>query len=288
MQYYIAWTHSDFVYQQHLHDIGVLVSPPNVSFAWRASNWPALPKLLILDSGAFQYHKEGRIPTAQEVLRRQLHILDGIANPVPTGICHLDMPMLGSRNPSELQQRVRTSLENARWLIETIGEQPLPQNVMPIGVIQGYSVESVYESAIVLEDMGYTWFALGSLAGMVAHSSDELLRRVEASIEAVGTNIHVLGVSSVRVLPELAKVGIRSVDSGAPIREAWTGGVFYSRPFRRFKISNAYFKEWSRTYGFAELLQEPLLCDCPVCVDDPSLIMRQDGKRYVNLRSTLR
>jgi 7-cyano-7-deazaguanine tRNA-ribosyltransferase len=285
MQYYISWTHSDLVYQQHLHDIGVLVSPPNVSLAWQVVDWPSLPHLLIIDSGAFQFHRQGRVPSAEQVLNRQLHILSGMASNIPVGICHLDIPMLGTRNIAELQQRVRTSLTNAQWLMNTVKEQGLPANVRPIGVIQGYSVESVYEAALVLEDMGYTWFALGSLAGMVAHSSDEMLRRVEASIEAVGTNIHVLGVSSVRVVPQLASLGVGSIDSGAPIREAWTGGVLYSLPFRRFKISNAYFKEWSRTYGFAELLTEPLPCDCPVCVEDSSLIMRQDGKRFVNLRS---
>lgn len=251
-----------------------------------------MPRQLIIDSGAFQYHREGRNPTAQEVLDRQLRILQGSGEgsrqsglPLPTGICHLDIPMLGTRDPAELQRRVRASLANAHWLKNNVKERGLPENVQPIGVIQGYSVESVYDAALVLEDMGYNWFALGSLAGMVAHSSQELLRRVEAAMEAVGSNIHVLGVSSVRILPQLASLGVKSVDSGAPIREAWTGGVFYSRPFRRFKISNAHFKEWSRTYGFAELLKEPLPCDCPVCQDDSSAIMRQDGKRYVNLRA---
>ena len=33
------------------------------------------------------------------------------------------------------------------------------------------------------------------------------------------------------------------------MQEAWRGGVFYSRPFRRFKPPSAHFKEWSRTFG---------------------------------------
>src|SRR4051794_32640309 len=112
MQYYISWTHSDLVYQQHLHDIGVLVSPPNVSLAWKATDWPSMPRLLIIDSGAFQYHRERRRPSPREALERQLYILSGLGDTTPIGICHLDIPMLGTRDVVELQCRVQTSLDN--------------------------------------------------------------------------------------------------------------------------------------------------------------------------------
>src|SRR5262249_10596277 len=160
-------------------DVRVLVSPPNVSLAWRAADWPAAPAAIIFDSGAYQYHREGRTPDPAAVLSRQLRMAEGLA--IPISICHLDVPMLGTRNLAELDRRVERNLANARWLIAHVQELAFPQHIRLIGVIQGYSVERVYVAARALADMGYTSFALGSLAGMVASARDELLRRVEAS-----------------------------------------------------------------------------------------------------------
>jgi 7-cyano-7-deazaguanine tRNA-ribosyltransferase len=283
MDYYVSWTHSDPVYQQQLDAIRVLVSPPNVSLAWRAADWQPLPESIIFDSGAYQYHRERRNADPATVLRRQLQMAEGLD--IPTGICHLDVPMLGTRNLAELDQRVERNLANARWLIDYAHEQGLPEHVRPIGVIQGYTVERVYIVARALADIGYTSFALGSLAGMVASARDELLRRVEAALEAVGPNLHILGVSSALLLPELRRIGVRSADSGAPGHEAWRGGIFYSHPFRRYKIASPYFSEWQRSYSFAELLSAPLPCACPVCQEDSGRLLEPRGKMFVNLRA---
>ena len=288
MHYYVSWTHSDPIYHAELEDISVLVSPPNVSRAWRVSDWPALPQRLIIDSGAFQYLRSARQPEPQAVLAQQLamiaHATDALSA-ASIGLCHLDVPLRGTRNIAELDRRVERNLEQARWLMETCEATPLPAGVYPIGVIQGYTVERVYVVAQALADLGYTSFALGSLAGMVASGRDELLRRVEAALEAVGPDLHILGVSSPTILPELAKLGVRSVDSGAPIHEAWRGGLFYSRPFQRYKVASPHFTEWRRSYSFAEVLSEPLPCDCPVCQEDRARLLIVPGKQYVNLRA---
>src|ERR687886_947579 len=100
MQYYISWTHSDPVYHVQLGPIPVLVSPPNVSLAWHVGMWSELPPALIIDSGAYQYHREGRIVEASDALSRQLHI--AAEYNLPTVLCHLDIPMLGTRSLAEL------------------------------------------------------------------------------------------------------------------------------------------------------------------------------------------
>lgn len=283
MLYYISWTHSDPVYHQFVPGIGVLVSPPNVNQVWSVGYWPVLPSTLILDSGAYQYQRQHQSPGPEAVLNRQLNMIAG--HTVATGICHLDVPLIGTRELAEVERRVVQTLANARWLIDHNEEQPLPEHVHPVGVIQGYSVESVYLAGRTLADMGYTHFALGSLAPLVPHTQDEVLRRVEAALEAVGPHIHVLGVSSVTLLPQISRLGIQSADSAAPIREAWLGGIFYSRPFRRYKLSSPHFNEWRRTYSFAEILAEPHQCECPVCAEDSARILEPRGKRFVNLRA---
>lgn len=283
MQYYVSWTHSDPIYHERLPDLGVLVSPPNVNQIWTVHQWPSLPQRLLLDSGAFQYRRNGRNPRPHDVLHRQLRMLAGADT--PSALCHLDVPLIGTKDLSDLHRRVIASLENAQWLIAQAADEGVPSPVELVGVIQGHTVAMVYNVACVLADMGYTRFALGSLAPLATSAQDEAVRRIEAAIEAVGTNLHVLGVSSVTLLPKLARLGIRSADSAAPIREAWLGGVYYSRPFRRYKLSSPHFREWSRNYGFAELLTTPEPCDCPVCTEDAGRILEVTGKRFVNLRA---
>ena len=68
MDYDISWTHSDPVYHRYIRNIGVLVSPPNVSHAWSVDEWTDLPPSLIIDSGAYQYHREGRVVEPRAVL----------------------------------------------------------------------------------------------------------------------------------------------------------------------------------------------------------------------------
>lgn len=283
MRYYISWTHSDPVYHQTLPDLGVLVSPPNVNQVWTIRQWPSAPSCLLLDSGAFQFLRSNSRPSPREALQRQLRMLaDGT---LPAAFCHLDVPLIGARESGDLQRRMTTSLENAHWLITHADDEHVPSSVELVGVIQGHTVATVYNVACALADMGYTRFAVGSLAPLAASSQDEALRRIEAAMEAVGTNLHILGVSTVTLLPRLARLGIRSADSAAPMREAWLGGVFYSRPFRRYKLPSPHFREWRRTYGFAELLTTPEPCDCPVCREDASHILEVSGKRFVNLRA---
>ncbi|MFV9504012.1 MAG: hypothetical protein AB4911_05535 [Oscillochloridaceae bacterium umkhey_bin13] len=216
-------------------------------------------------------------------MQQQLRMVAGHATPV--AFCHLDVLMLGATHPAEVERCSVRSLRQAHWLIEYVEQQRVRPWVEPIGVIQGQSVEHVFYVAQMLAAMGYTRFALGSMAVKVASARDYVLRRVEAALEAVGTRLHILGVSSVAVLQSLARLGVESVDSGTPIKEAAAGGLLYSEPFRRFKLPSAHFREWSRSYGFAEIIEAPLPCTCPVCRDDPMQIMEPRGKRFVNLRA---
>lgn len=283
MKYFVSWTHSDPIYQRYLPDVRALVSPPNVNQTWQAGDWPCPPEALIVDSGAFQHHRAGRAPSPEEALRQQLRIVGGLD--APAAICHLDVLMLGARGPDEAARRSAQSLAQAHWLISYLYASGLRGHVEPIGVIQGYSVEQVFYVAQALADMGYERFALGSLAAKVAGARDEVLRRVEAALEAVGPRLHILGVSSVAVLSALARLGVESADSGTPIKEAASGGVIYSRPYRRFKLPSPHFREWRRSYGLANILEGPLPCDCPVCSENPEAMMEPRGKAAVNLRA---
>jgi tRNA-guanine family transglycosylase len=247
------------------------------------TRWPLFPKSLILDSGGFQNRKGASQILPQAILARQLAMAEGY--PGRAGLCHFDVSLSGTRQLPELERRLAQNLTHAQWLMDHLQVHPLPANRYPIGVIQGYSVETVYHSALILAEMGFEHFALGSLASLASSARDQLLRRVEAALEAVGPALHILGVSSVTILAELVSLGIRSADSSAPMHEAWRGGLFYSRPFRRYKIPSPHFKEWQRSYSFAELLSAPLPCDCPVCQDELGPLLFQPlGRQAIHGR----
>lgn len=283
MKYYVAWVDSDPVFQEYLPSVGVLVSPPSVTHAWHTKQWPTAPLSLILDSGGYQNRRRRLSLTPDEVLKRQLHILADY--PGSVGICHFDVPPVGKQGVSARDRHLAQNLAHAEWLLLQAKQLSLPENAYLIGVIQGYDIETVFFSGLALADLGYQHFALGSLAGMVASSRERLLRRVEAALEAVGPNLHILGVSSPPLLAELVRLGIRSADSSAPMHEAWRGGLFYSRPFRRFKIPSPHFKEWQRSYSFAEVLPAPLPCECPVCQTDTSMLMQPLGRQAIHRRA---
>lgn len=282
MQYYVSWVDSDPIFHEVLPTVGVLVSPPNVAVRWQPERWPSQPTALLVDSGAYQLRGQTSNESPAAILARQLEIARLCTGHV--GLCHLDIA-LTSRSLAELDTSVARSLQNAQTLMDLLAETRLPPNVVPIGVIQGYSVESVFYAAQLLADMGYTHFALGSLAALVARNRDQLIRRVEAALEAVGSALHILGVSSLAALEQIAALGVQSVDSSAPMHEAYRGGILYSEPFRRYKLSNPYFREWRRTYAFAELLEAPLPCDCPICRVDPERLMEARGRQAVHGRA---
>jgi len=283
MRYYVAWTNSDPIYQQYLPDINVLISPPNVSRSWKVCHWTHLPNRLIIDSGAYQSTQKASWLTPVSALERQREMIELLT--IPVSICHLDVPMFRTRNVAELEHFMVRNIQHARWLIEYIRNNPLPDSIRIIGVIQGYDVQTTYNVARTLADMGYTDFALGSLASVVTKNRDELYRRVESALEAVGSNLHIFGISSIAVLTKLAHLGIASADSSAPAHEAYRGGLFYSNPFRRYKIPSPHFKEWQRSYSFADILNEPLPCDCPVCQEDSLRLLQPVGKSFIRLRA---
>jgi tRNA-guanine family transglycosylase len=282
MRYFVSWTHSDPIYQEHLPEVRALISPPNVALAWQARNWAISPAELIVDSGAYQHQRSGRSPEPVEALQRQLHIAEGLD--IPVGVCHLDALTTGAGTLTERERRVARNLVQARWLIDQVAVAEIPARITPIGVIQGVGPEQVYYVGRALAEMGYERFALGSLAALAGGARAEILRRAEAALEAVGPRLHVLGVSSAALLADLARSGVESADSSAPMHEAARGGVIYSQPFRRYKLASAHFAEWRRSYGLADLLEAPLPCGCPVCREDPVRLLEPHGKRAVNLR----
>jgi len=145
---------------------------------------------------------------------------------------------------------------------------------------------SLIFSAENMKDLGFDLYGIGSIAKISKHNREEIKTRIKLVKNIVNKRLHVFGVTSIDLMQFFKEIGVYSIDSTTPIKEAIYSGIIYSNPFRRFKISTKHFRdEWSKKYGFSNILNTPLKCNCPVCNLDPELIMKRGKKVLNNLRA---
>ena len=122
----------------------------------------------------------------------------------------------------EEQQRYDITLRNAEEFMRLHRERGC--RFTPIGAVQGWDPDSYIKAALTQIEMGYDYLALGGLA----RSNTETVRTVvEAVTDATPSDIrvHVFGVARLTLLPSFIERRIASVDSAAPLRQAWLSAV---------------------------------------------------------------
>ena len=93
-------------------------------------------------------------------------------------------------------------------------------NFVPIGAVQGWDTLSYTEAVRAVTALGYDYIALGGLARSNTRRLREMLGSVMASVPD-GVRVHVFGVARKSLLSLLLDLGVASVDSAAPLRQAW-------------------------------------------------------------------
>lgn len=90
----------------------------------------------------------------------------------------------------------------------------------PIGVAQGWGPASYAFAFERLQKIGYRYIALG---GMVPLKTNDILSCLEAvaTVRRPDTRIHLLGVTRFSHLTRFAGLGVSSIDSTSPLRQAW-------------------------------------------------------------------
>jgi tRNA-guanine family transglycosylase len=284
MDLFASWYSKDPEYSWVDPECKVLVSPTSVPKSWTVCEFLTRPKEIMVDSGSFHYidvSENKLIKTQKEVFENQLKILNGFA---PAIMCHLDFAI--PRNcvsKSQMNERIEITIENAEKFYDLfLKNADRLKGVEPLSVIQGYDIESARYCALKLRDIGFNRFGIGSVARLSRIKRNEILARV-AEIRRIVKNLHVFGVTSVRIMKEFQRIGVSSIDSSTPIKEAIYSGIIYSCPFRRYKIGTPHFKEnWSKKYGYAKILDNAMPCDCPVCRNFGSHILMLRGKKSWN------
>src|SRR5205085_9898362 len=115
------------------------------------------------------------------------------------------------------QQRYDITQTNARAFLRE--SKHIPEFV-PIGVVQGWSPESMATAAKALEKMGYGYIALGGMVPLDAPDILLAVRAIRKQIKA-STKIHILGFAKADELHMFRGEGLDSFDSTSPLMRAF-------------------------------------------------------------------
>jgi hypothetical protein len=116
------------------------------------------------------------------------------------------------------QARYDMTLRNAERFLQLHRERG--SKFTPIGAIQGWSPETYVQAAQAEVAMGYTYLGLGGLARSNTATVRGIVEAVSAAVPS-GTRLHVFGVARLPLLPLFIERKVTSVDSAAPLRQAW-------------------------------------------------------------------
>ncbi len=117
----------------------------------------------------------------------------------------------------EKKKRVEITRDNANTFITYHKKQNFKYT--PIGVAQGYSINSYHESVANLIEMGYDNLAIGSLVSKPTSFIISILKRIKPLTK--GKNVHLFGVIRPDSLKTFEDLGVTSIDSASFLRKAW-------------------------------------------------------------------
>ena len=166
---------------------------------------------LLGDCGAFGYVRD-RDP--RHVTDDVVDYYDRMGFDYGVSVDHLIVPEF----ESERAYRYELTIRNAEEFL-TLWRHG-SHRFHPIGAIQGWDVPSYVEAARALSAMGYTYIAIGGLTRSTTRQVRELVGGVMASLPS-DMRVHVFGVARPAVHEFFLDAGITSVDSAAPLRQAW-------------------------------------------------------------------
>ncbi len=255
-------------FQLYDEDASILLSPTILSRSWDVRQWTKLPSVLYIDSGI--YTDQNSRPSVESILDAQVRISNNISS-IPVFYSHPDILLLKGLDQVQMINSVNESLRRAADYIKHFKEKGV--NGKPVGVIHGLEPETIYLSYQRLIQMGYEYFAIGSLSVRITHYRQKVINLLQFILDAGIKPLHILGLT-LPLIEEFSPGSFASFDTAAAIKLAHNGSVLYQAPLRRCIIKpNAYNNLRTQLYSFRTALPEPLDCDCPVCSVDSSQLV---------------
>ncbi|MFA4956710.1 MAG: tRNA-guanine transglycosylase DpdA [Candidatus Methanoperedens sp.] len=184
---------------------------------------------VIGDCGAFGYVKEKAPPLPFYSVENVSNIYDKLGFDYGVSVDHLVVDYIMVRDEKsgkkekiilskdEKDERIKITLKNAKKFLKLHTKKEY--NFTPIGVAQGYDIDTYGESVKSLVKMGYEYIGLG---GLVQYKSDfilGILKEIQPFIK--GINVHLFGVLRPSYLIDFENFGVTSFDSASFLRKAW-------------------------------------------------------------------
>jgi hypothetical protein len=170
------------------------------------------------DCGAFTYVREDRPPYSVDEV---MDFYEGCGFDFGVAVDHVILgydPSEGDPHVETWRQRQALTLDLASDFLQAYRHRR-PQ-FHPLGVAQGWSPESYAYAVTALQDMGYTYIALGGMVPLKTPQIHDCLRAA-ADVRSSNVTFHLLGVTRVDHLAAFAAFGVVSVDSTSPFRQAF-------------------------------------------------------------------
>lgn len=285
MDFYVSWYQGDPQYALHDRSCAMLISVTSVSGTWTIKRLKALPQQLIIDSGGYRYaNNPSEALTPKQVLERQLALKANV--PIPTIVCALDYPILNSAETSNQKDAsITQTIAFAYEFKNLIVQRNLENDVTPMGIVQGYDVDSLRYCAEELNAIGFARYGVGSLA--VKRDPSLIHRRVKAVSDVISAEkLHIFGVSGVTSMRALKQLKVGSIDSSRPAKAAMYNEILYSDPLQIYGIlESADQTELAGKIPRHRRLLTPLPCDCPVCTVNASDIMGVGKRHFIRQRA---
>lgn len=189
------------------------------------SRYPS--SMVMGDNGAFTYRNEVEPPyTVDDTL--DFYSDGGFTH--GCAIDHLVFDFIEDGTPPPEEARRRTELTLALAAEFLPAARALGRSFTPIGVIQGWSPESMASAASDLCAMGYDYLAVG---GMVPLQIEQIERAVSAIRDAIppATRLHLLGFGKTESLDQMRRYDVTSFDTTSPLLRAFKDGKrnYYAR-----------------------------------------------------------
>lgn len=176
------------------------------------------------DCGAFTYVRETVPPyTVDEVL--DFYVECGFDYGISVDHVILDYKKAWDSPDASKAPQLDALKERQRLTLELAGEfwrkcRARHLKIKPIGVAQGWSPKSYAHAVAELQKRGFRYIALG---GMVPLKTDDITDCLQAvSVERhPATRLHLLGISRTEAIGRFVKLGVVSLDSTSPLRQAF-------------------------------------------------------------------
>lgn len=220
------------------------------------------------DCGAFGYVKEKEPPQPFYTVENVAQIYQRLGFDYGVSVDHLAVDYIFIKNQKtgrrekkllsqrEKNRRIKITLDNAVQFLDL--HQDNNYSFVPVGVAQGYDLDTYKSSVKSLVDMGYDYIALG---GLVQYSTPFIIKILEA-IQPYSSKvkIHLFGVLRKDHLETFQQLGADSFDSASFFRKAWlrsgqnylsSKGDWYSS-IRVPQSSNPRVVKYADTNGFSK------------------------------------